>query len=71
MNKFMDLFEKLSNCYNRIHYLDYLKLSSDEKDDVCSKEKADLRNFLNSDSLSNENILKEKISYSEGKVTIN
>jgi hypothetical protein len=66
MDKFLELNDKLSQCYHRFHFSDYLRLSNDEKEQVCSKEKTDLRNYLNSDSMSHENILKEKLSYYEG-----
>jgi hypothetical protein len=62
MDKFLELHDKLSHCYYRYHFSDYLKLSDEEKDELCIKEKTDLRNYLNSNNMSHENILKEKLS---------
>ncbi len=66
MEKFLELHEKLSQCYHRIHFTDYIRLPDEEKEEVCSKEKTDLRNYLSSNNMSHENILREKLSHYEG-----
>jgi hypothetical protein len=66
MDKFLEFHDKLSQCYHRIHFTDYIRLSDEEKDEVCSKEKSDLRNYLNSNNMLNQNILREKLSHYEG-----
>jgi hypothetical protein len=68
MEKFLELHDKLSLCYSKIHFLDYIKLSDEDKDEVCNKEKSDLRNYLSSDNMSHKNILEEKLSLYESNI---
>ena len=70
MEKFLELHDKLSLCYSKIHFLDYIKLSEDEKDEVCNKEKTDLRNYISSESLSHKNIINERLSFYESNLIL-
>jgi hypothetical protein len=62
MDKFISLHEKISQCYKRINYQKYYFLSDEDREKVCKKEREDFVLYLNSDDVSFENMVKEKIS---------
>jgi hypothetical protein len=67
MEKYWDLYAKLSACYKKTHFLEYMRLSDDDKESICQKERQDLRNHINSDAFSHAGLLQEKAAKLESK----
>lgn len=67
MEQLHTLHSRLGKCYQKYNYVQYHHLNEDSKNKICKAEKDVLINFLNTDSLNHENILKQKISEEESK----
>jgi hypothetical protein len=67
MERFIQLHEKLYLCYNKISYKDYLIWSDEQKDETCLKEREALVEYLNSDKMDFENVVKENLAKRRGR----
>lgn len=67
MEKYHQLHKQLALCYNRKDYIDYFNLSDEEKERVCKREREELSDYLQTDSVNFDNVLKERIQYWESK----
>lgn len=70
MDKLISLNERLGLCYSKISYITWHQLPEDQKEEFCKREKTDLVDYLNSDSLLHENIVKEQINNYKSKISI-
>ena len=68
MEKFGQLHDRLSLCYNRIPYHKYFALSEDAKEETCLKERQAVVEALNSDAMNFENVLKDRINVLKGNL---
>jgi hypothetical protein len=66
MDKFVNLQEKLVNCYIKIPHKKYFFLPEEIQEQTCLKERNDLTEFLNSDRMNFDNILKDRVEFLEG-----
>lgn len=62
MEQLHNLHQKLGRCFQKYNYIHYYHLKEDHKNKICSAEKTALEEYINSDSLKHENILKAKIA---------
>ncbi len=62
MQKLEQFSQRLSYCYAKVPYLKYFNSSEDAQEEICRKEREDLSEYLNSDSMNFENVLKERIN---------
>jgi hypothetical protein len=63
MEKFLKLHQNLERCYLKISFIQYVTSSDEVKENTCKLERDALVEYLNSDALNHENILKDKIKY--------
>lgn len=68
MDHFIELHDKVFNCYRKISWKAYQNLSDDDKEYICKKERDALVAYVDSDSLNHENVLNEKIKVMKGKL---
>ncbi len=62
MEKYLKLTKNLENCYLKKSYKLYLISSEEEKENTCKAERQALAEYVNSDALNHENIVKERIN---------
>jgi hypothetical protein len=66
MEKFLDLHENLEKCYLKIPYKVYILATDEARENTCKKERELLAEYVNSDMLSHESVLKERIEFYKG-----
>jgi hypothetical protein len=68
MEKYDELYNKLANCYKKIHLTEYKRLAEEDRDAICQREKADFKNYVNSDSMNFQELVKERLAQMESKI---
>ena len=70
MDKLNQIHSKLANCYSKVSYKEYFFWNEEMKEEICLKEREALTEYLNSDALNFENIVKESIANLKGNLSI-
>jgi hypothetical protein len=67
MEQLHKLHQRLGKCYQKYNYVQYFHLREENKNKICKSEKEALIDYVKSDSLSHENILKARIAEEQSK----
>lgn len=67
MEKYLRLHNNLEKCYTKISFIQYVTLSDEVKENTCKAEREALAEYVNSDAMNHEHILKERINYLKSK----
>lgn len=67
MQKYVQLHDRLAECYAKIPYKQYFFSSEDTQEATCKREREDLSEHINSDEMNFDNILKERLAFLESK----
>jgi hypothetical protein len=70
MDKLNQIHDKLANCYSKVSYKDYFFWTEEMKEETCLKEREALTEYLNSDALNFENLVKHSIANLKGNLLI-
>jgi hypothetical protein len=68
MEKYLKLYQNLEKCYLNISFHQYLNSPEEVKENTCKAEKEALLEYLHSDAMNNENIVKERINKYKSKI---
>lgn len=70
MEKYLKLYQNLEKCYLNLSFHQYLNFPDEVRENTCKAEKDALLEYLHSDSMNNENIVKERINLYKSKIII-
>jgi hypothetical protein len=66
MEKYLKLYANLEKCYLKLSYTEYVMSPDEVKENTCKTERDALADYVNSDAMNHENILRERINQYKG-----
>jgi len=63
MEKLTILHRSLYDCYRKVHFKDFFKLSEEDREKLCANERQAFNDHLNSENLEASNLIREKLNY--------